>query len=364
MGINMLFQKYFTEKQNNENHRYESFDLLKGIAIFLVVLYHYNNLNTDIINNPGIETYLNYSMRAFLSVCVPIFFFVNGALMLNMRFDLKKHIYKTMTIIVVSVIWAVITMLILMPIKGQFFSVLEIIKSIWELKIGWVNHLWFLQAIVVIYIFFPIIKVAYDNNIQVLYFFLAVIFIETFGNTLLINIASLSIGNKDGFNFFNGYNAFAGIRGYAIVYFIIGGLLFKYKERLLKYFIASFFIIPASIALLTVYGCIMSVDKVYDITWNGYDMIPTLFIVISLFTISIQYKSNKIGYLIETIGKDSLGVYLIHRFWGSAFINIFKQFNLHDIFSSVIFSLIILLLSFITVYIIKKIPIVNKLVTL
>ena len=63
-------------------------------AIYFVCFYHYNNLNIDFLSNPSISTYFNYFIRGIASTGVPLFFMVNGELMLNKDYDLKKHIKK------------------------------------------------------------------------------------------------------------------------------------------------------------------------------------------------------------------------------------------------------------------------------
>lgn len=70
------------------------FDALKTISIFLVCIYHYNALNLDIINNPGLGVYINYLFYGLSSMAVPLFFMVNGALLLNRPYRLGKHIKK------------------------------------------------------------------------------------------------------------------------------------------------------------------------------------------------------------------------------------------------------------------------------
>ena len=77
--------------------------------------------------------------------------------MLNRSFDLKKHIIKIVKIIVLTLIWAVITLILLMPINNEYSSVREYVVSLWNLKMRWINHLWYMGALVCIYIFFPLL---------------------------------------------------------------------------------------------------------------------------------------------------------------------------------------------------------------
>lgn len=358
------------------NKRYEFIDLLKAIAIYFVIIYHFNNLTINFLVTNNINSYCSYFFKSILSTCVPIFFFVNGALLLNKDLDLKKHIYKLIKIILLTLIWGFITLIILMPIKNEYMSLFEFAKSFVVWKVHWINHLWFLKSIVVIYIFFPLIKKNYDSELNNLYFFLVIASIMTFGNVFLsqcANILEFIMGKnylRGNFNFFGEFNAFKGIYGYSIVYFILGGLFFKNKENFydkkwIKIAVSTSFI---SMLLLTLYSILMSKsnDEIYDIVWYGYDTIPALFMVVSLFILSLKYKGKyKISKIINVTGKNSLGIYFVHIIWGNLFLEYFKRFTYSGyIVTNLMFALFILFVSLISVLLLKKIPVVKKLLAI
>lgn len=352
--------------------RYEFIDFLKAIAIFFVIIYHFNNLSVNLTETQNTTSYYNYFLRSIFSTGVPIFFFVNGALLLNKDFNLKKHIYKLITIIFLTILWGIITLLILMPIKNEYMSLFEFAKNLALWKTHWINHLWFLKSLVVIYIFFPLIKKTYDNDRNNLYFFLIITFLMTFGNVFLsncVNVLEFIIGKNyisGNINFFGEFNAFKGIYGYSIVYFILGGLFFKQKEKFYetKWVTLASAAIVISMVILTLYGILMSKSngEVYDIVWYGYDSIPTLCMVIALFILALKYKGDhKILYVINIAGRNSLGIYLTHMMWGNLFIEYFKKLPYsHDILSNLLFTLFILLISLVSVLLLKRIPVIKK----
>ncbi|MBE6067774.1 MAG: acyltransferase [Clostridium lundense] len=360
-------------EKNIVNKRYEYIDLLKAVAIFFVIFYHFNNFTTNLLQTPNIISYFNYFLKSILSTCVPIFFFANGALLLNKEFKLKKHVFKLITITILTVAWGIITLLILMPIKNEYMSSIDLAKSLWTWKQGWINHLWFLQALVVIYMFFTLIKTTYDNNINNLYFFLAIVFFMTFGNVFLSNCANVlefiihKNYLKDTFNFFNNFNAFRNIYGYSFVYFILGAMFLKHEEKFYekKWVTIAISIIVTSMILLASYGVVMSKSngEMYDIVWNGYDTIPTLCMVIALFILALRYKGkNRLSKVVTTISKDSLGIYFVHIIWGNLFIKYFKQVPYsHNIIINLLFAIFILLISLLSVLLLKKIPVVRGL---
>jgi Uncharacterized protein conserved in bacteria len=353
--------------------RYEFIDLLKAIAIFFVVIYHYNNLSIDLVQTKNAISYFNYFFTTIFSTCVPIFFFLNGALLLNRDFDLKKHISKIITITLLTIIWGIITLIFLMPIKDEYMSLSEFAKSLMMWKSQWINHLWFLKSLVVVYTFFPLIKKTYDDERNSLYFFLAIAFVMTFGNVFLsycVNVIEFIAGKNylsGNVNFFGEFNAFKGIYGYSIVYFILGGMSFKHKDKFYgkKWVIIASFAIVISMILQTVYGVIMSKSNgaVYDIVWYGYDSIPTLCMVIALFLLTLRYKGkHRIFKLINIIGRNSFGIFFTHRMWGSLFMKYFIKLPYsNNIATNLLFALFTVLIALFSVLLLKKIPLVKKL---
>ena len=86
--------------------RFAGLDLLKAIAILLVVFVHDNDIFIDFLSRPDIWTYTNYGLYSLVALCVPILFLVNGALVMNKPFDAKRFFLKTLKIAGLTVIWA------------------------------------------------------------------------------------------------------------------------------------------------------------------------------------------------------------------------------------------------------------------
>lgn len=96
-----------------ESNRWSYIDLLECIAIYFVLVYHTTLYSFDFLNEGTLFNYFAYFFRTILSTCVPIFFFANGYLLFNRPFVLKKHIYKTLKLVLLVFIWAAILMPIL-----------------------------------------------------------------------------------------------------------------------------------------------------------------------------------------------------------------------------------------------------------
>lgn len=362
------------EINTKNKERYYFLDLLKSIAIFLVVIYHIGTfLDGNILSeNVTFIDYIKYYLRSFMAMGVPIFFFVNGALMFNKEFNLKKHLIKIVKLICITIFWTIFSFIAMNSIMDGKVNIVEAIKSIWSLKVNYNHYLWFLYTLVILYIFFPILKVTWDNNKKIFYVFLLVVFIVTVGNKLLVqayNLIAMILrkGVKDINTYIIPYsfNPVAGIYGYSLVYFMLGAICFKSKDKLKKKkytIIASICIIISSV-LLCLYWTLIEkyTNQNIDYVWNSYYIIFTLINVLSLFVICIQYKENKIiNKVIKTIGSNTLGIYLMHMI----IINILRYsigINLREnTIIELIWSVIIIMVSLMISVIVKKIPIIKN----
>lgn len=190
-----------TNKEKTKN-RIFYYDAIKGLAIYLVCIYHYNNLNNNILDNPNFEVYINYYFYGISSVAVPLFFMVNGALLLNKQYTLRNHLIKVVYLYTLVYVWSFVSLIIFIPIEGISYSLKEFFKAWFYLKTGTSNHLWFLQTLISVYLLFPFIKQIYDlPQRKLLKLFCLIIFIFSFGNLFLnslINVVEFTLG----FNYF------------------------------------------------------------------------------------------------------------------------------------------------------------------
>ncbi len=355
--------------------RFVYLDFIKTLAIYFVCFYHYNNFNTGFLSDPSISTYSSYFVKSIASTGVPLFFMVNGALMLNRNYNLNKHIKKTINIIILTIVWGIITLLILSVIRGTSYSIFDIAKALWTCESGTINHLWFLHALVCIYILYPLIKEVYDiEDKKVLKYILVVIFIFTFGNVLLniaANIVESVLGvnylTNNRFNFFSTFNLFRGFFAYSLVYFIVGALLLEKLKNNMKINIVQFIIVfIIGMITLFLYGVMMSKSnkETYDIIWNGYDTIMTLLVCISIFVLSYVAKNklDKISNIVQLIGENTLGIYFIHIMVGSVLKPYYTTLTFStSILSNLIFGIVIMAISLMITLTLKRIPLIKSL---
>lgn len=360
----------------HSNQRDESMDLLKTLAIFFVIIYHFNNFPINILEDKQFSSYAYYFITSILSTCVPLFFFVNGALLLHKKVDVTKHTIKIIKLIALTIVWAAITMIALMFIRHQYFSPMDTVRSILILKPYWINHLWFLPALVIIYFFLPLLATTYQNSKSNFYFFFSVVMLFTFGLAALVacsNVSAFLLGKNflDGnFYFFRCLNPFKGFFAYSLGYFLLGGILITYKQKFdtLNYRLLAIGTLVLSMSGLFLYGLVLSAElnKVFDIVFDAYDSLFTLANVIALFILAIPYKQAGVsGKAIKIISENTLGIYFIHVILGNMLREtILTGLPLPPLVSSILFSILLLFLSTSCCVILKRIPFVKYLVSL
>jgi surface polysaccharide O-acyltransferase-like enzyme len=362
-----------------EQKRVFYYDLLKTIAIFLVCLYHFGTLNINFNENLNFLFYFNYFIYSLSSIGVPVFFMVNGALLFNKEFAIKKHLNKTLTVFVLTIVWGVLTLLFTCWAYNDHYSAREFVEALVYLKQGRNNHLWYLKAIIYIYLLFPLIKALFDKKDNALNLFLMVmLFFFTFGQNMIINsidfVSYISGTDLKAFKQFTAIafswlNPFGIYLSFSLLYFFLGGLLPELLKN--KYFNTSISLTAFvfSWILLFVSGIIKTKSSgiVYDTVWNGYNTLSTLIMTVCVFVLCSKFESTggKFRNIVQVIGVNSLGIYLIHVLIGSWLTKFYTKLPFSDyLLTDLVYALVILLLSLGMTMIIKKIPVVKRLVSL
>ncbi len=367
VGLN----KYASEKQVRLTH----IDLMESIAIFFVVTYHATAYSFDFMNNGSVSDYLIYFCRTILSTCVPIFFFANGYLLLNKSFDFRKHIKKILHIVFIIFIWALILMPLYLLVSGQPISLNSIIVPVLNMDTEWsMNLFWYLGALVCIYILFPLLKLAFDKDKRCFAFFTIVCGIFTFGfkffNEIVILLSPFTHSLENGLELpiLTMFNPFRGSFGYSFVYFCVGGILGGNEDKILsisktKRNVISVFGILISCSCLFTIGVLHSKlikGEVWDIVWNGYDTVFTFLNVIFIYVLCLNYKKDY--NFIRDVSLNTLGIYFIHGLLLRLTNGIFEFEILRNLPLNLVYSFVVLIICLLISKVMKKIPVLKKLV--
>ena len=364
-------QKNMIRNEMNNKKRYDNIDLLKFIAIFMVITLHVPLYFTDFIKTQNIENFIQFSFR-LISEGVLIFIFVNGFLIINKPFDLKKHIKKVIKVFFIMIFWGIINVIVFSLIRNETLSINKIIKETLNLKFThlYSGHLWFLQNLICLYIFFPIIKIVHDSNkkvynylaITMIFFSVGINFLNSICQLIckLSNIENLSAMILNNFNKINPY-----INNMFLCYFIIGGIVFEkkniFENKKNVFYAVMLGLISWIIAIAFGYTMSKLNNKTYTENFN-YNQIYLIITIIGLYALSTLYinkNNNLLNRFITSVGKNTMGIYLIH----CIILEILKKYiNIWNasFFQRLVISFDVLIISWLISIMIMKIPKINK----
>ena len=356
-----------------EIKRYANIDLLKTIAIMMVIALHSKLFHTDFITSGKFTMYIQYAIRI---ICegVAIFVFVNGFLLMGKKeFDLYKHLKKTFKILGVLIIWSVILTIVIKLIYREPIYIMQVIRNIFTIEINnkYTGILWFLQNLIALYLIYPVLKTIYDKNKKVYMYLCIVLLVNTIAVNFLGHISTI-INTKYKFNVINIILSY--INKFQIltnrnflIFFMLGGLIAENKESFENKKVRSISIFIGLImwCISILYAIIVS--KLQNKTYADnfvYESVTMLACLIMFYSITYKYENENriIDKLINIIGRNSLGIYLIHII----IIRAIDQYIVipQNILFRIIKFIVVLFTSLGVTLVIKKIPKINKLIEL
>jgi len=276
------------------NERLIYLDYIKTIALVLVLLYH-------------CAFSQNFLLSPILSTCVPLFFCVNGFLMLRKEHTMDEMLLKNIKILFLAVFWSVISIIIVnISIHGKIPTLEEVWRKTQSPYIPDNAHIWYMYSLAALNILNPIIG-KYLRNINKR---------EAYCLILILCLFSLQITSiywPRILNFMTWTNSFC------LVYYITGYLLLskrinlsKIKNSLLIVLILLFILIQYIHTYLAFnVQPFTRLIKHDSFIFQGFYTYPIFFLtctIIELFS-RITWKKNK---FIDFISKNSLGIYLVH----------------------------------------------------
>jgi len=332
--------------------RYVWADVVRFSAIFLVVFIHNSTTPSYVFSN-----FILLIPYTIAPSCVPLFVLLSGALLLNKNEDAvtfyKKRLHK---LLIPWVCWTIIYMLFAILFNNH--KVTSFLNLIRFFHVAFLTNLWFLPMIFTLYLLTPltwlIIREKYGKIIL-----LALIIIWY----LFINIAS-SVNS-----FFQlGFSLHFPIFIQFIGYFLLGYFLIQLKATKKRFYIYLVLFLLCLTAIIS--GSIYSAYRITDtssISSFYFGQVSPLIAILScslfLFLVNLftlwQLKNKKVKKIITELSLASFGIYLVHGLLIDILLKIFPIINaqitaLNPLLSTMIKTLIIFSLSFITIYLLRK----------
>lgn len=347
------------EKQNANEGRILYYDILNILACFCVIWLHCNGMVHKYIPITAWKTSLIVEVIAYWAV--PVFFMLTGATLMDYRkkYDTKtfflKRIKKT---VIPFFLWSV-----LIFIWKYFTHRIEIenisFRAIMNILIlnQQENIYWFFWAIFSVYLSIPVLSLlTEEKNRKVLWY---IVIVSAIFNSipLFSNITKISHNKYFNFPVASGY----------IMYVVLGYLIATQKiNKGKRYLIYSLGIFSAILRYVVTYYLSVRDGSTNKLLFE-YLYFTALFLALAVFVFikNINFdkiiKSEKTAKIISRISSCSFGIYLMHRVimtYEIKFLNVYTYSWQWRTIGAIATYLICLAI----VYIIKKIPILNKIV--
>lgn len=335
-------------------------DLVRFVSIVWVIVIHVSASVIVHYSSHSLAWSIANLYSAIARSSVPLFFMVSGALILDqsrimpLKLFYQKRILK---ILVPLILWSIIYFCWQAFQTHQSISMINMIKAILTDQIT--GHLWFMYAIFGLYLVAPILQVyvnTADSKNQL--YFIVIWFVA--------NSITMSI-----FIFFNIQIAiyFALVNGW-IGYFVAGRLFYKtdfsiFKKHYVNSLLFLLIILGIAISALGTVYFFVTTHKYNSFFYEG--LAPNIiimsfcwFILFKNLNPCLNFIANKFP-IINTILVHSrnltFGIYFVHMLVKDILADLgFTVTSFNAIFSIPALSLVILCISALIIWIIRKIP--------
>lgn len=274
-------------------------DVTKGVAALLVCMLHFLHVDFGVVNSNTL--YIPNLTKIIYGICacsVPLFFMINGTLMLTRECSKQKLLNKIFNLIKIRFVWGGVIGLAILVIQHKHIS----FGNLWHASF----YLWFFEALAVIYIFlflwYNIKSSKWSILIPVLLFVFP--FLTNFIGLCIVSFGGDAPGSLGHSGFF---------RLYGILYFLIPFYLQKIDLSKLM------------TAIIILSGLCLIAFEVF--VWSNYQgyvyegmnaCFPTIGAM--LITIGVYHTFTSINYNTDSgivkyfswCGRNCMGIYLFH----------------------------------------------------
>ena len=329
-------------------YRNINLDLLKVLACVGVVRLHTTMGGFKETGSWNLLTYLYY----LGTYSIPLFFMVNGYLLLGKREITYSYILQKVKWILITVSsWTFIVWLFKRDFTENLIK--KIVGSL--IQKGYFFQFWFFGAVILIYICLPILKKFLNSKRSYLYILSVLLVIglifELANIVLQMPIQTYVIQTFRLWTWFFYY-----VLGGYIAQFTMKELKSRFKNWMKIVSILLFLISPLILFFIakTAYHNLFA-EYFYD---TLFVKVSTLGIFLTILTLTLNEKRNE---WIVSLSNQTMGVFIIHTYIMKVWE---KLFGFNFVGAYLLFALFTLSVSFIIVGMLMKIPYFNRIVKL
>ena len=328
----------------------------------MVCFYHLGLLDVGMVQDTFYIPNFNKLTLNLCAMSVPLFFMVNGALMLRRTYTIKEVIFRTLKIIALYFIWVII----LGKIGKIFFeieelTILEILKGN---RTTLSVHLWFLRTIAILTILLPLLKWIYNCQSKKLLVILmmAILIFPFMYNYFVLGAKWFSISP------FSNYSVTGVFTMYSVFYFLLGKIVADMSkiecERGKNHIgLAAIAMIVGWILVgieVTLWSNLNG--SVYDGVNSSFPTIGALLMAVGTFYI-VSKLPNELNQnhikLLKVVAENIIGVYLLHTIFVNLALCLIS--STVSVFAAAVLSIAIMSVTVIITVGLKKIPLIKKL---
>lgn len=288
MNWNDFKLSFLPKNAEQSKDRIAYLDFLKVLAAFLTVFYHFAYYKLDYGFDAMQGTYFpnfNRIVMCFASCCVPIFFIVNGTLLLGKSRSWKSVYIKAIKILVLTVVWSL----------AGFPS-------------------WFFKTLIILYLLFPLFQYLYMKKPILYRIAILLILVFPFGYNAVLLIIKMADANTAihilGRTIIVGNLSVTGFfTMYSILYFLLGPILAN------KRIPTGLGVASAAIGLgLVVFECVSYTvmnGTVYDGVNAAFPTYGAMLLSAGIF-VAAKNTVVKGTRIISWLGNGILPIYLMH----------------------------------------------------
>lgn len=338
-----------------------SLDLIRVIAVFMVIMIHVCGKFVSEFNDSSAEFIIGNIFDSISHIGVPLFVMVSGALMLDERKNLNvKRLFckNILNIVLLLMFWSAVydaVYNVFLPLsKGEVIN----IKRVTESFVYGHFHLWYLYMIIGLYLVTPFLrKITNKENKNLVLLFIAISLVTQFTVPLIKGLKPIfeslylvsGFINKLKLGFFSGY-----ITYYLTGWYLVHVGINKKRHKQLIYALSVI-----SLALIIIY-----VQKTthWELGYANVNLFVYLYSIgVFLFFNNIKTEKIKAPKLLTALSSLTFGVYIVHIFIETSYRSLIPYSGTPLLYIIVMF-IVITLISFLICYIISKIPYVKKII--
>lgn len=335
-------------------------EFIRVFAIFFTIMIHVSNVYIYSFKKiANINFLISIIYNSIARICVPLFFMVSGIFLIKQEYNRQKYFKRIKKYLYILIFWSIIYYLINNKFRITNLSS-TIINSMLNANMT-SRHLWFMYAIIGIYIALPFIQSMCKNLTKEQENIFLVLWAILSGCAVIYVPLARIITNT---NADISYPIPIINSAYYLGYFISGHILYeRFKEKKASknqniYLFCSY-ILSTLITILPTYFISISQNKVFEpMMW--YRSIFNIIATSSIFILVITNENKIKNPIILQLSKYSFGIYLIHIIYLKLIKNYINIISVNPIFSIPIITIVIYILSLLSCIIIKKIPLIKK----